>query len=227
MTNVTRSPARRPRSLVLLLLVVVFIIIVGGIYYLVFREEDEGAPKPDTVAGQEDAADNALGILRDLAEDNYTLLGFRSADEAESATLGMPLTMYLVPLDQLQAFEADASPSDLLHDSEIVLYPVLVDNTIRSAVSIQHSDDGWTPVAFGNVTLIQAIAETDLQEGDFIVQVPALGLYFVGARSDDELLLTSIVETAYDIPVGRPVNASEVFSILQPAAQEVDTDAPM
>lgn len=216
---------RRPT--VLSILVLLLIIIVAAIYYFVIREEDEGMSKPDTVEDQQEAADNALEILRDLAKDNYTMLGFQSKEEADAATLGMPLTLYLVPLDGLQAYAGEADPHELLQDSRIVMYPVMVDDTVRSAVGIQGSEEGWTPATFGSATLIQAISRVKLNPDSFIVQVPALGLHFVGEQMDDELVLIPIVETAFDLPVGQPVDAKEVFSVLQEAARDVDADSPM
>ncbi len=223
----TRLGVRRPTPRVLLLLVILLLIIVASIYYFVLRGEDEGVPKPDTVVDQQEAADNALGIMQDLAKDNYTLLGFQSEEEAKSATLGTPLTVYLVYLDDLQNFENESTSNDLLQDSKIVMYPVMVDDTIRSAVGIQNSEDGWTPATFGNATLIKAIAEIGLNKDSFIVQVSALGLYFVGEQNEDGLFLTSITETGYDLPVGRPIKAEQVFSILQEAALDIDPDSPM
>lgn len=226
-TGETTPKAFWRRPIVLLVFVLLLIIIVVAIYYFVIREDDEGVAKPDTVEDQQEAADNALKILRDLAKDNYATLGFESKEEADAATLGTPLTLYLVPLDGLQAYEGEADPDELLQDSQIVLYPVMVDDTVRSAVGIQGSDEGWTPATFGSATLIQAIARVGPNPDSFIVQVPALGLHFVGERMDGELVLTPIAENAFDLPVGKPVDAQEVFSVLQEAALDIDTDAPM
>lgn len=230
MTNQTGETTRKAawrRPIVLVVLVLLLIIIVVAVYYFVIREEDEGMSKPDTVEDQQEAADDALEILRDLAEDNYTTLGFESEEEADASTLGMPLTLYLVPLDGLQAYEGEVDPRELLQDSRIVMYPVLVNDTVRSAVGIQGSEEGWTPATFGSATLIQAIARVELNTDSFIVQVPVLGIYFVGEQTDDGLVLTPIVETGYDLPVGQQVAAGEVFSVLQEAARDVDPDAPM
>lgn len=215
------------RPIVLFVVVLLLIIIVAAIYYFVIREEDEGVSKPDTVEDQQEAADNALEILRDLAKDNYATLGFESKEEADAATLGTPLMLYLVPLDGLQAHDGEADPNELLQDSRIVMYPVMVDGTVRSAVGVQGSDEGWTPATFGSATLIQAIARVQLAPDSFIVQVPALGLHFVGEKTDGELTLTPIAENAFDLPVGKPVDAKEVFSLLQEAALDIDPEAPM
>lgn len=230
MTNQAGETTRKAfwrRPIVLSIFVLLLIIIVVAVYYFVIREEEEGMSKPDTVEDQQEAADNALEILRDLAKDNYATLGFESEKEADEATLGMPLTLYLVPLDGLQTYEGEADPNELLQDSRIVMYPVLVNDTVRSAVGIQGNEEGWTPATFGSATLIQAIARVELNPDSFIVQVPALGLYFVGDREDDDLVLIPIVENAFDLPVGQPVAAREVFSVLQEAALDVDPDAPM
>lgn len=222
-----RSSRRRPMLLGILLLV--GIIVIGGTWYFFIREEDEGVGKPDTVADQQEAADNALAILQDLVtDDNYATLGFRSRDEVKSATLGTPLTLYFVPLDGLQAFDGEGDPNQLLVDSEVVYYPVLVETDVRSSVGIQGgAEEGWTPVSFGTATLMQAVAQNRLTADNFLVQIPSLGLYFVGERSEDGLLLTAVVETGYDLPVGQAVPAADVFRILRDAALNVNTEAPM
>lgn len=61
---------------------------------------------------------------------------------------------YLVPRSGLQVHEGEADPNELLQDSRIVVYPVMVDDTIRPAAGVQGNDEGWTPATFGRATLI-------------------------------------------------------------------------
>ena len=227
MTQENQLAKGRLSPLWIVVIAIIIVVVVGAVYFLT-RSGSTGMPKPDTRADQQQAADDALTILRNLAQDNYQLLGFTSPEEAQGATLGMPLDVMFVPLDQLREYSPEQSPDALLSDSRLVLYPVDVNNEVRSSVQVQGSDEGWTPAGFGSTTLIKAVTAISPSQDAFLVQVPSLGLYFVAQREDDSLMLTSLYdEPRFEFSAGRPLDASQVFEAIQSAANELDEEAPM
>ena len=192
---------------------------------------------PQTFADSATAASNALVSFRKLATpDNYRELGFASLDEVGSARLGAPLPVSMVQLDQLREYQADRDPAMLLTSLHQDYYPVQVQQQTRSAILVEQLDQGWGAVSFGNAGLAQQVgalqtrmtaAEGELSDAA-IVQVPALGIYFLGHRNrQGELQLTSLTDhPTFDIKAGQTLPAREVFASLVPAARDYN-ELPM
>ena len=120
------------------------------------------------VAGQqhiavkvEPVAMESLAVFKSLManQQNYRQMGFVSPEDASRMTLGIPMQVYMVPLDRLQSYAGGISPQKLLTDTRHFIYPVHVDNQIRSSLTMAEIQGVWKAVSFGSPTLIRKIGD--------------------------------------------------------------------
>ena len=191
---------------------------------------------PKTFADAQAAANESLATFRQLVNaQNYKELGFESAEEVAKATLGEPIHVLVVSLNQLRQYEPGSDPNRLLTDFNQIHYPVVVGDQVRSAILVDQADGKWKAGTFGAANLAKLIAaarkdtQTSNPSQDAVVQVPSLGLYFLGHRTEDnKLTLTPLTDIAvFGLRAGGAMPAEEVFAALVPAAKSLKTDAPM
>src|SRR5579863_5071430 len=116
--------------------------------------------RPPQSASPAEAASNGLSTLRSLVNsNNYRSMGFESLDEVQSASLGEPLPVYMVRLDQLREFQPGGDPEKLLGEIGQQLYPVLVNGAPRSAVVVEKQGEQWSPVSYGGANLVKALGQ--------------------------------------------------------------------
>lgn len=165
-----------------------------------------------------------------LNKENCTLFGFESIDEINSAELGEPIQEYIIKLDQLRNYKENSDPSSLLSRSQIVIFPVLAGNRVRSSIQFAWIDYSWKAVAFGGTNTIRAY--TDMRaalmvrlsrtEDDFFwVNIPALGLRLIGHYEDKNIMLTPLagIETL-GLNTGKSQPMGEILSALVPLAKK-------
>jgi hypothetical protein len=163
-------------------------------------------------------------------------LGFESRAEIGSARLGEPLRVTLVRLDQLRQYQPGGDPNSLLTDTRQLNYPVLVGEQPRAFVVVREVDGKWRTASLGDGGLAKQVASFRAAPGqpaaagtqDAIVHVAALGVYFLGRRADDRLLLTPLAShPEFNLRAGATLPAEEVFASLVEAAKALRDDAPM
>lgn len=182
-----------------------------------------------TFADAQTAATNGLETFRKLVtRDNYKELGFETADEVANARLGTPLRVYIVKLDALRQYQIGSDPNALLDEAPQLYYPVAIGAQTRASVVVEQAEGKWKAVSFGNAGLAKQIAQLSKETSsqtpsspETIVQIPALGLYFLGQRNpDNKLALTPLATNAtYNLRAGATEPAEEVFAKLVPAAK--------
>ncbi len=177
------------------------------------------------------AADSSLIRLHEIVTiENYSMLGFKTFDEARLSSLGIPLQEYFVRLDQLRDYKEGTLPDSLLKVTNIFIYPVMVNNEVRSSVELLRHDKSWEVSSFGSPKYIQLIADErnnliklkSLKATDvIIVDIPSLNLNFLGYYRKKELMLVPVTNyPQLDLVQGKPVPARELFLILAPLAQK-------
>jgi len=187
---------------------------------------------PKTFADAQAAATESLSTFRQLVNaQNYKELGFESPEEVANATLGV----LVVSLNQLRQYEPGSDPNRLLTDFNQIHYPVVVGDQVRSAILVDQVNGKWKAGTFGATNLAKLIAtarkgtQTSNPSQDVVVEVPSLGLYFLGHRTEDnKLTLTPLTDYAvFGLRAGGAMPAEEVLAALVPAAKSLNTDAPM
>jgi hypothetical protein len=177
------------------------------------------------------AAAQAIATLRQLVTpENYQELGFESVDEAAAAQLGQPLHVLLVRLDQLREYNPQSDPSALLTDGQQDYYPVEAREQTRASIIVEQVKEGWRAASFGNAGLAKHL--DTVQRGVAaknagksvemaLVEVPALGIYFLGhRRGQREWQLTPLADQPrLKFKAGATLPAREALAALVPAAK--------
>lgn len=163
------------------------------VFLLMGCREHRNAPAPPAQQPQE-AASNAIGILQKLVnEQNYKSLGFQSVDEVKQAQLGQPMEVYNIGLDRLKGYQAGSDPNSLLTPSAETIYPVKVNNDVRTGITIVHKEQGYAPSSFGNADIVRRLSGYRQDNNEFAVRIPAFNMYFIGRRVETRLVLVPIV----------------------------------
>jgi hypothetical protein len=189
-----------------------------------------GSGTPPTFADAQTAATQSLATFKKLVTaDNFRELGFDSADQVAKANLGAPLRIYVVKLDQLREYEPSKDANSLLSESPQMYYPVTVDGQSRSSIVVEQVEGRWRSASFGNAGLAKQIAsisrantaEASAASTQVMVQIPALGVFFLGSRNaDNKLSLTSLAASdALGLKAGTTESAEQVFARLAPIAK--------
>jgi hypothetical protein len=209
------------------LIIILFLIAVPGC-----RNAREGAPP--TFADAKTAAEQSLPTFRKLiTEDNYYKdLGFDSMKEAAGVQLdlGAPLAIFFVRLDRLREYQPGSDSNTLLSDSTRVYYPVVIKEQPRAAIIVEMTDGKWKVASMGSAGMAKQISDVQkkaatpsggVSEPDIIVQVPALGIYFIGRRGADKrlMLIPLANDPRYKLEGAVEQPADGVFARLVPFAK--------
>jgi hypothetical protein len=214
--------------------VILSILVTAGCEKIKSAGKEQAPPK--TFADAQAAATESLSTFRQLVNaQNYKELGFESAEEVAKATLGEPIPVLVVSLNQLRQYEPGSDPNKLLTDFNQIHYPVMVGDQVRSAILVDQVNGKWKAGTFGATNPAKLIAagrkgtQTSNPSQDAVVEVPSLWLYFLGHRTEDnKLTLTPLTDNAFfGLRAGGAMPAEEVFAALVPAAKSLNTDAPM
>jgi hypothetical protein len=185
--------------------------------------QERGSNAPPPTADAQQAASNALATLQKLVtEQNYKAMGFASPSEVKSATLAPPLAQYNIGIDRLKSYQVGQDVNALLTESSEAIYPVTVGGQVRSSVTVVKKGNGYTTASFGNATIVKELSrfrEATAPQG-FAVRIPAFGMYFLGNRMENRLMLTSVYEDSrLPFRVGEAMPAEEVLKVIVPLAQ--------
>lgn len=170
-----------------------------------------------------EAAGKSLSTLSQLVtEQNYRAMGFESAKEVANASLGTPLPVYMVQLDELRQY-AGGDPAPLLKPLSQVIYPVLVGGATRSGITVENTGKGWQATGFGSASLSRALVDGVQASGagnPFVVHVAALRTYFIGFRDGGgDLMFTPIRdEPELELRAGAAIPATQALLALKPSA---------
>ena len=164
-----------------------------------------------------------------ITDQNFRQMGFASPSEVKSATLGVPLHVVMVQLDDLRAYRPGNDPAALLRDLHRTIYPVLVSNQVRSSITVERRGTAWQGTSFGAPKLAgmvetarraSASASGVAPNAYILVHVAALNRYYLGHRANNRLILTTIVDDpVLRLPAGRDIPGADAFAALAPVAQ--------
>ena len=198
--------------------------------FLVLVPALAGSAAERDLAQASDIASRSLATLRKLAKGtNLTALGFRSPSEVDAAAIGQPISVYMVRLDELRAYQTATDPNSLLKPLDKVIFPVVANKQVLSSIVVEKVNSVWKPTNFGGPLLARALTKTlenssqtnhVAASAHFAVQVPALNAYFIGYRAEGKLLLASVFDDPkMQLTEGTALPAEEIFSRLAPIAQ--------
>jgi len=176
------------------------------------------------------AATQSLQAFRAIVTaQNFRQMGFLSLAEVKIATLGPPLPVAMVQLDDLRAYRPGNDPAALLRDLHKIVFPILVNNQVRSSITVERRESRWQGTSFGAPTLAgmterarraSSSASGVAPSSYVLVHVAALNRHYLGHRAGNRLILTTIVDDpVLRLPAGRDIPAADLFAALVPIAQ--------
>jgi hypothetical protein len=180
-------------------------------------ERGSGPQKPPASQPQEAAADGLNTLKTMVNEQNYRSMGFDSADQVNQAQLGSPLSVSDIGLDQLKGYKTGVKPDSLLTQTNRTMYPVTVGTDVKSSITTTQRDNGYRASTFGDAEIIKSLARYRKAEsqGDFVVRVPALAMYFLARRVEDRVVVIPIIEDPrLKVKVGEPMPLETVLEQL-------------
>lgn len=154
-------------------------------------------PRPPIEAQQ--AADSGKAILKNLVQNDNQIayvLGFQSPEELTDATLelGRAIPVIIVPVESLTS---DISP--FLQEANQFVYPILVNNRVRSAISVRKEKvrkeeptareaERWNH-AFGATGGPLAAEELNILDSAFIIRISKINVLYLGTLKENEVSL--------------------------------------
>ena len=168
--------------------------------------------------------------------DRVKSLGFDKLGDLRDAKAGSALAVYSVRLDELQSYQTGSDPWPLLQKTNAWIFPLLVNQQVRSSamVNISRKDQGdefnLRVTQLGSLSLIKVLTEfkNEMEEkkecvGECsVVWIPALKRYFLTDKTPAEFKIKVLRDGPGDkLKKGQLLPADQVFSILQNEAQKI------
>ena len=158
-------------------------------------------------------------------------LGFESIEEVADATLGAPLPVINVRLDQLSHFQPNDDPKNLVIDPHTIIFPLYIKSAVRSSLTVSDptKTNTWLRMGRGSPTLIRTIEQLRGQLGQpgdtfFLVMNRGIGLRFLARKSGDTITLTPLDTFTFGalvLKAGEELPAKDVILKLVPVAKKL------
>lgn len=159
------------------------------------------------------------------SEEYAKALGFSSAEEAGRADLGNPFYLYLTSLFLIKRIGV-SDPSSLLISSHAMIYPLLVDQNVKSSLTVTKDPKSqqWRTTEWGSPQLIRRLEKQRSKnpELNFVVLISPqnpLGLRFVSAEPSNVLIPIADIPSL-NLKEGIPSSAIQIFSALRTIANK-------
>lgn len=198
---------------------------------LVLFSQANAQEKPLPIEEIRKVASEALATFSELVtKENYKAMGFEAPGEVRAASLGEPMQVFWVRLDQLKEYQPGSDPNRIIIGGDQVIYPVTFEEQVRSSLVVGKVKERWKTTSFGDSNLVKMLtkvrkdssASTRLPISSyFVVRVLALNLYFIAHRTDEVLMLTPLLDDPdYGFKAGVTMAADKVFEAILPAAKK-------
>lgn len=162
-------------------------------------------------------------------EQNVKSMGFNSLEEVSKASLGGAIPVCQVKLKDLRNYTTSVDPMDLITTTNKVIYPILVNAQLRSAITLERGPEMWKATRYGGVNLtrllIKSMALTSetsksTQSNQFTIEIPAFNMVFTAYKRTNELFLLPIInDRRLKLTNGTPLSARDLFNRLVPVAE--------
>lgn len=173
------------------------------------------------------AAQSAITVAQPapvVSADSFQQLFTEPAD-VRDARADVPVSVYMVRLDQLRAYNGRQDPAGLLVDLETAFFPVRVRGDVRSSLELHKEAGQWQTHSYGaseHARILDRVRQTAADSARvapselFEVRVLALNMYFLGRRTADGLVLVPMLDDAdHGFKAGESRPAAEVLAKLR------------
>ena len=201
----------------------IVLVLIAGCSQSGGQQSSSQETPPPSFGDAQSAAQRGLETFRRLVTSaNAKELGFESADEVASASLGTPNQVFSVGLEQLKSYQPGGDANQMLANANRSIFPVMVRDQARASITVEQNNGKWTATGFGDSKLARQIstATKSVTGTPMIVHVLPFNLYFVGSRNENRLMLTPLGDySSFNLKTGATLSADEVFSALAPFAR--------
>jgi hypothetical protein len=189
-------------------------------------------PIVDPAPGAQDqSANQALAVLKQLATPANGFLGFQSAQEVAAAKLEAPADVYFVGLTALDQYFSGDDPRGLLRGGADVFYPVSANGNVRSFFRMRLDTCGqFTPTEFSSYPAPAFAAARDnvlkqhkgmTVDQMFMLEIPALHKTFVAYSWQSALtLMPTEDDPAANLKAGTEISAHDAYMNLKPEVKK-------
>jgi len=171
----------------------------------------------------------ALDGFKNFGKLQAQAAGFQPAEGPPA--LGEPFGVRIATLDSLRAYKPGSDPEKSLNPAvQKVIYPVLVNERLRSSITVEKTEGAWEATAIGKSNFARLLTqarsrsvETMRQDitNHFTIEIPALNMYFVAAKTEAKLKLTPIITDKFlGLTAGETMPAEVVFDKLSRLARQ-------
>lgn len=167
------------------------------------------------------------------AETGARVAGMPPREKMDRASLGKPIALKLVQLDDLQRYVPGArggDPSALVRDLATVIVPIRLDGKAHGEMVMRKVGGTWSPRGFAGPARVEAIEKARRgvvenarvrEEATELVYIPALRLELIAHRDASGLQLTPLADLpAAGLKGGQTLPAARVFELLAPVAKQ-------
>jgi hypothetical protein len=205
-----------------------FLLLIGSSQPLAAAEAP--AAKPPVFSPDEAAAQGIVILQQLVTERNFKQLGFDTLAEGRTGklTLGSPLEVFWVGLDQLKMYRPGTDPAGLLFKSKMRTYPVMLGSVVKSSLTVSqsHGNPRWQATRWGSANLIRSIRLHIRLNSEFLVWIPSLNLYFLGDATGGQFMMTPLAShRGLGFQEGQALPTKTVFAILYEEAKAHDGGA--
>lgn len=183
------------------------------------------------------AANKSLKTLRSLSAPDaaVTVDGVSPTGLDANAKLGAPLQDYVIGLTSLRDWSGK-NPLTLLRSTGQFVYPIVVEGSTKTSVTIAKVKGDWTAAIFGSAN--EARARSRIQEmlnakapggnaNVIQVRIPALNVTFIGQENSGDVQFTPLYSRPnLGVEAGKTEAAESVLLRLRSAAKSVDPNLP-
>jgi hypothetical protein len=146
------------------------------------RRTASAQQNPEEVARQE-----LPGVLQRIADIGSEKYGFTDTSELSSVTLGQPYEVYSLEPQAIQQHRSGTKIVDLLRQENAWIFPVLVNGSAKTLLTVGLQNGEWHIVSFGGQALAQRLALYQSQASvEHIKLVKVYNVYGTFALSADQ-----------------------------------------
>jgi predicted small lipoprotein YifL len=187
-----------------------------------FNPSNGAADEAPVSQTRDAAAKSGLETLREITRQTTGRgLGFASPEQARQAQLGSPMQIYVVQLDALRKYRETDKPDAAVVDAGRTFYPVEVDKSVVTSMTVAQSPNGFRATDFGNASIALGIARYRQSPDDIVVYIPVAKVYFIGRRTNGTLtLIPTVTARRFRLTAGQEVSASQVLLTVQAALRD-------
>ncbi|WP_028316642.1 papain-like cysteine protease family protein [Desulfatibacillum aliphaticivorans] len=155
-------------------------------------EKESSAPKREEFVDAQSAAIKGLKLYVSLgmAQSEASL---KSPEDASKLELGEPFQVYFIGFDKIEQFQPGQSSDQFLLDLDELMFPILCNGQVVSAVAVNREAGKWHVKSIGNSNTIKDLTRTknvfaqdhiNLSPKYFVVTIPSMYTLFLAFEDD-------------------------------------------